>query len=213
VPKPPPPPSTPRYNVQDIQSLRPSTRSAQTASSSFVRRDVRKVFPNLVSKRPELIERLVKRGVSYIEEAEARRQANVVSNREAMPGIIDQMGQQFGRNYVEGMVGFNALPGIVEALTNRPLQTMVNYGSTGLQKRILQTLGPKLGAGAARFADTALMGGTATIPALNIGSAYLLQQAPPGAVNVPRHQFRYSSFTEKDRVGGRSPDFLRNIWR
>jgi hypothetical protein len=189
VPKPYQPPKTPRYNVRDIQSLAPKPSRVRI---NLAPKDVASAIPSLVAKRPELIERLAKRGVSYLREAEARRQANIVSNRAAAPGFISRLYQQYGgRDYAEGLVGFNALPGVVTGLTNRPLQTMVNYGSTGLQKLILQTLGPKLGAGAARFADTALMGGSATIPALNIGSGYLLQEAPLGAVNVPENRRSY----------------------
>lgn len=206
VPKPYQPPKTPQYNVRDIQSLAPKPSTVRKLAP----KDVASALPSLVAKRPELIERLAKRGVSYLREAEARRQANIISNKGAMSGIINQFGQQFGRNYVEGMVGFNALPGVVTGLTNRPLQTMVNYGSPSLQKLILQTLGPKLGAGAARLADTALMGGSATIPALNIGAGLMLQEATFAAVNRPENRLNVFGTVPRGSVNTRVG---RNIGR
>ena len=138
-----------------------------------------------------------------LKELEARRQANIVANRAAgLDAIFTPAMEQFGRNYVSGMVGFNALPGVVTALTNRPLQAMVDSGSPGLQKLILQTLGPKLGAGAARYADTALMGGTGKIPGLNLGAGYMFEKAPSGAVNIPENRPQWPS-----RTGGQPSGF------
>ena len=120
------------------------------------------LYPQYVSKRPELLNRLARRG------------------------LFD-----FGEKYVSRMVGFNALPQIIASLTNKPLQALINYGPPALQKAILHAVGVKPGMGAARLVDTMIQGGAGKIPGLNWGSDLLFLPAPRSSLNIPENRLQY----------------------
>ena len=74
----PSPPKTPRYDVREIQSIRPTPaklaayreRESRVAPRFPQRRELTaqemgSLYPQLISKRPELLNRLAKRGVTY----------------------------------------------------------------------------------------------------------------------------------------------------
>ena len=90
MPKSPPPPRTPRYNVREIQSINPTPsklvesdrlkkrKVSQKRLQSYVpatgstmsrrelsAREMAGLHPELVAKRPELLNRLAKRGVTF----------------------------------------------------------------------------------------------------------------------------------------------------
>lgn len=179
----------------DIQATAEELRAkypglSEQAIQLLLQRQVRTGLTPLFEKTPTQTQRW-QGAFSQLKDFDARRQATAAANKEAMAERFNQMAggmQQFGETYTERMVGFNALPQIIAAMTNRPLQTMVNVGSPALQKTILQALGPKLGAGAARFVDTALRGGAGKIPALNIGAGLMVETAPSGATNIPENR-------------------------
>jgi hypothetical protein len=137
-------------------------------------------------------------------------QARAIQNRAAMATAFNRTAsarQQFAQRYTGGLTLFNALPQIITSLTNRPLQTAINYGTPAVQKAILQGVGVYPGAGLARVADTMIRGGAAGgIPGLNFGSGLFFADAPSGAVNIPEN--RPSYFGEQpSRAGGQPPGF------
>ena len=151
------------------------------------------IFPTLVAKRPELLKRFAKRGITYnvqdIQslrgvdlEQRTPRQVRAIKNKAAMATTYNQSIEswmQFGRNYVTGMTAFNALPGVVSALTNKPLQAMVTHGPLWLQKFILQGLGPKLGPGAARLVDTMIQRAAGPLAVAGLANRFA------GATSIP----------------------------
>ena len=139
-----------------------------------------------------------------------KRQARAIQNRAAMATWLNSNApylQQFGQRYTEGLTLFNALPQIITSLTNRPLQTAINYGPPAVQKAILQGTGVYPGAGLARVVDTMIRGGTAgSIPGLNFGSGLFFADAPRGAVNIPENRPSYFG-QQPSRAGGQAASF------
>ena len=86
----------------------------------------------------------------------------------------------FASQYTTGLVGFNALPEIVSRVTNPLLQFLVNRGPQGLQRTLLQRLGPQLGAGAARVADLGIQRGAPLLLLSGLGP-----QPQPGRYDIP----------------------------
>ena len=192
VPRPSTPPKTPRYDVRGIQSLTPINERRRLTTQ-----DVAGTYPSLVAKRPELLARLAKRGSTYDVRAiqggaparqRTPRQRRAIENKAAIATAYNQNIEsmlQFGIRYVTGMTAFNALPGVVSALTNRPLQAMVTHGPPALQKFILQGLGPKLGPGAARLVDTMIQRGTGPLAAVGLAERFF---GSLSVANIPENR-------------------------
>lgn len=190
------PPKTPRYDVKGIQSTKTWRELAP--------QEVAATFPSLVAKRPELLNRLSKRGSSYDVQAvqggapdqrRTWREANILKSKASTDAAIAQTGipnmrsmYQWGENYTKGMVFFNALPQVVASLTNRPLQALINRGSPAVQKAILHAVGIKPGLGVARLVDTAIQ---AAVPGL--AGAGLANYFLDGATlaNVPENKPKF----------------------
>lgn len=165
-----------RLDMRPYQSSVKDPYLSSRGRSTGVRRQVeRESVPGLESQRPSM-------------------QTRRIENREAMRSFISQNEDEmmrFGRNYSIGLTAFNALPEIIASITNRPLQTMINYGPPAMQKAVLQGVGVKPGMGVARLVDTMIRGGTVGgVPALNWGSALLFNEAPRESLNIYRSRFQ-----------------------
>ena len=117
-----------------------------------------------------------------------RLQARAIENKAAIATAYNQNIEsmlRFGRRYTTGMAAFNALPGAITALTNRPLQAIVTHGPPALQKFILQGLGPKLGLGAARLADTMIQRWTGPLAVAGLAERFI---GGTGAANIPENR-------------------------
>jgi len=194
VPRQQEPPKTPRYDVEGIQSTGPTkTRRGLTIQ------EVAGAYPSLVAKRPELLDRLSKRGSTYDVQAiqgggppaqrRTPRQVRAIENKAFWATTMTQLNPylyDWADKYTKGMVFFNALPQAVVSLTNKPLQAMINRGPPALQQAILRTFGPWPGQGAARLVDTAIQAAVPPLAGLGLANYFLGGKAR--SANIPENR-------------------------
>ena len=102
----PSPPKPPRYDVKGIQSLTPSRLGREIASRYAPRipqrreltaQEMGSLYPQLVSKRPELLNRLAKRGVTYYTDPLLGRDASAAGTyTTATKEVAVELGQGIG---------------------------------------------------------------------------------------------------------------------
>ena len=219
------PPKTPRYDVKGIQSTKTWRELAP--------QEVAATFPSLVAKRPELLNRLSKRGSSYDVQAvqggapdqrRTWREANILKSKASTDAAIAQTGipnmrsmYQWGENYTKGMVFYNAYPKVVESLTKGPLQALINRGSPAVQKAILHAVGVKPGLGAARIVDEMVRGGVKTVigpggapVAAGISKFPALNLGNP-LLSAPRRETRSQNWLSESSINLRRTEYSTRI--